>query len=151
MKCLIIFIFILIIVVFTGCNEFEDKHWFETNTYVGSLPHIEDVKLYIDGELLEANEGYIGEEVTMELSLRDPDKNIVSLYADFYKMPDQFDALYTNVYSVPTSDEETFNVLLENQPHTISGPAGYWKILLYAVDSAGNESFEYEINFLVKE
>lgn len=70
---------------------------------------------------------------------------------DYYESDDFTTPMSTQVALIPPTNLTPFDYVFSDYAYTVVAPTGFWKIRLYAVDDAGNESNEIELDFLVRE
>ena len=141
---------ILVASITMGCNESDD-----TGNYISydpsTQPKINAVKLF-DGETqimpYEADTGTI---ISTEITFFDYDHNIRQVYIDFYHESDNFTTSREMIeINVPPVTMSSFTYLFDDYKYVVSDTKGFWKIIFYCVDADGQESPDFEINFLVK-
>ena len=122
----------------------------ETVVDRGAVPIITDVEMLRYGQPLNVFVGNPGEQLVALISFDDPDLDIETLYIDMYYEGDNYSTVREQlIMDVPEADNAEFTNLFSNDPYIIQDNIGIWYVHFYVVDSAGNESEEYVIQFLV--
>lgn len=136
-----------------GCFDTDDDNSSSNQT---SPPEINRISLevcYADGcWAAYPYEARVGDLVLVVAWFRDRDNDIRTLYINHFHESDGFTtALLTQTAQIAPTQNQEFQYVLIDDTFTASEPTGYWKLRFYAVDDAGNESNEYEIDFLVRD
>jgi ribonuclease BN (tRNA processing enzyme) len=97
-------------------------------------------------------EAYAGQPVCVGLWFYDHDSDLKTLYINHFHESDGYtNAVRTQSFQIPGTDYAAeFNYEFEDDWFAAPATTGQWKLRLYAVDEAGNESNEYELDFLVR-
>jgi len=139
MKKLLVLFFLLLL---TACNEGGDD---------GSPPEISSVRLarLIDGQYVETSSFEIGDAANILVIAVDPDLDMVTMYIDEYLSPD-FKTPFDSLEIILSSQADpTTEYLLETAE--ITGQVGSYRDCFLVVDSAGNESNEFCVNYMLTE
>ena len=140
MKKLLVLFFLLLL---TACNEGGDDD--------GSPPEISSVRLarLIDGQYVETSSFEIGDAANILVIAVDPDLDMDTMYIDEYLSPD-FKTPFDSLEIILSSQvDPTTEYLLETAE--ITGQVGSYRDCFLVVDSAGNESNEFCVNYMLTE
>ena len=140
MKKLLVLFFLLLL---TACNEGGDDD--------GSPPEISSVRLarLIDGQYVETSSFEIGDAANILVIAVDPDLDMDTMYIDEYLSPD-FKTPFDSLEIILSSQADpTTEYLLETAE--INGQVGSYRDCFLVVDSAGNESNEFCVNYMLTE
>ena len=140
MKKLLVLFFLLLL---TACNEGGDDD--------GSPPEISSVRLarLIDGQYVETSSFEIGDAANILVIAVDPDLDMDTMYIDEYLSPD-FKTPFDSLEIILSSQvDPTTEYLLETAE--ITGQVGSYRACFLVVDSAGNESNEFCVNYMLTE
>jgi hypothetical protein len=90
------------------------------------------------------------QEGVLKIWFSDRDTDLRTLYINHFHESDGFTtAVSTQSVQIPPKKTPDFQHVFIDDPFVVSAPTGFWKLRFLAVDEAGNESNEYEFDFLV--
>jgi len=142
MKKLLVLFFLLLL---TACSEGGG------GGDAGSPPEISSVRLarLIDGQYVETSSFEIGDAANILVIAVDPDLDMDTMYIDEYLSPD-FKTPFNSLEIILSSQvDPTTEYLLETAE--ITGQVGSYRDCFLVVDSAGNESNEFCVNYMLTE
>jgi len=116
-----------------------------------ATPEISSVRLskLIDGQYVETSNFEIGDTANILVIAVDPDLDMDTMYIDEYLSPD-FKTPFNTVEIILFSQADpTTEYLLETAE--VTGQVGSWRNCFLVVDSAGNESNEFCVNYMLAE
>ena len=116
-----------------------------------ATPEISSVRLskLIDGQYVETSNFEIGDTANILVIAVDPDLDMDTMYIDEYLSPD-FKTPFNTVEIILFSQADpTTEYLLETAE--VTGQVGSWRNCFLVVDSAGNESNEFCVNYMLTE
>ena len=145
MKKLLVLFFLLLL---TACSEGGGGGG---RGDAGSPPEISSVRLakLIDGQYVETLNLEIGDTASFSVIAVDPDLDMDTLYIDEYLSPD-FKTPVNSVEIILSSQADpTTEYVIETAE--ITGQVGSYLDCFLVVDSAGNESNEFCVNYMLTE
>lgn len=147
-----IFILALLTILITACGGGSSGNDSPAPAPVDNVPQVTNAAvLDIDGEAINPREGMVGDTVVLRASVRDNDRNARRLYVEYYHEDDDYAEMHSvEEYLIPPMSGSSFTYAFDDQPHTVTGPSGFWRMIIYIVDEEGNESDEFEIDYLVR-
>jgi hypothetical protein len=97
------------------------------------------------------SEANAGDQIYVTAWFSDRDSDLRTFYIDHYHESDDFTAIVqSQILQIPATHNPDLHYEFINDPFTASSTTGHWKIRFIAVDAAGNESNEYEVDFFVR-
>lgn len=141
-------IIIACLMMLSGCGE-EDKLTIVQINTSDSAPAITDgyYLWWLNGVYFFTETLVEGEVYNLELVIEDVDKNVDTVYLqDVYEDGRTSEILTVNL-EVPNYDT-TFYMSFPEPFVMIAVPQGNWYTRCYAVDTDGNESAEFDINYI---
>lgn len=140
--------FLLAIIGCDGVDDDNDSDGSDNQTYA---PVINSISLEISGYTVYPYEAYVGQNIVPVVTFLDRDKDLRTLYMDYYHESDNFTTpLSTQQAPIPPTNNPQFIYIFWDDSYVATAPTGFWKIRFYAVDDAGNESNDYELDLLVR-
>ena len=146
---------VLFLATAVGCidNDDDDDNESDNQTHP---PIIESVWLEIDDPGHDYLDEYpweadVGMSIIPVVTFFDRDTDLHTLHGEFYHESDDYSSpVATYQALIPHTTLVRFGHWFDDDSFLATAPTGHWKLRFYAVDVAGNESNDFEVDLFVR-